>query len=92
MATVLFVSGGIDTKPRIGGGGAGDGVFLMWLFGKWCQPVLPGGHCFSVFATRMVGRFPRRPVSGSMAWRVSGSAVPSRDTWTDPGGRVSLPD
>ena len=38
----------VDTKPPIGGGGAGDSVFLVWSVGR-DQPVLPGGHWFSVF-------------------------------------------
>ena len=48
-------SGYIDTKPRIGDSGSGDGVFLVWSFEPWGQLMLPDGHCFSVFASRMVG-------------------------------------
>ena len=32
----------------MGGGGAGDGVFLVWPFVTWGQPVLLDEHWFSV--------------------------------------------
>ena len=57
MATAPIASGSVDTKPRIGGGGAGVGVFLVWSVGTWDQPMLPGGHCLSVFTAGMVGGF-----------------------------------
>ena len=58
MAVNLTTSEYIDTWPGIGDSGSGDGVFLVWSFGPWGQPMLPDGHCLSVFAARMVGRFP----------------------------------
>ena len=71
MVTVPFVSGDNDTKPRIGDGRAGDGVFLVWSFGIWGQPVLPGGHRFLFLPPGWTVDF--RAVSGSVAWWVNGT-------------------
>ena len=51
MATAPISSNSVDTKPRIGSGGAGDSVFLVWSVGILDQPVLPGGHWFSETAS-----------------------------------------
>ena len=86
MAASPTTCGYIDTKPRIGVVGSGDGVFPVWSFGPWGQPM----HCFRFCCQN--GRLITGMVRIGQCGLVGQWDVSSPETRNDPGGRVSLPD
>ena len=75
------------------GGGASNGVFLVWSSRAWGEPMLSGGHFVSVSTAGLVGCCPGWPILGpwrgfSRETRDGGSApwTFNNSRTTDPGG------